>query len=279
MTADPFKKALLRVLQYAMAIGLMVYSGFPIYYMMVSSVRPPQEFLKTNALIPTKISWDFYRTLTSRTDFVQQFMNSFIVAFGTVAITIVVSIVIAYIVARYKVRGKTIIVGLMLYAYMFPPLFLAIPLVSIFAQLGLTDTLVSVIVAHVTISLPLGVWFLWGFFKAMPFELEEAAMVDGCTRAAAFLRVVLPLSLPGIITVGTFSFLLSWSDYTFAVVLLSSDSVKTIPLGLASLLGTYDFRWGEVMAGATLVALPLFLLFTLFSRYFIAGMAAGALKG
>jgi multiple sugar transport system permease protein len=113
----------------------------------------------------------------------------------------------------------------------------------------------------------------------MPLDLEEAAMVDGCTRAGAFFRVVLPLSLPGIVTVAIFAFLLSWTDYIFAFVLVSSDSQKTLPVGLASILGTFDARWGELMAGATLIALPLLVLFTFLSRYFIQGLAAGAMKG
>ena len=176
-------------------------------------------------------------------------------------------------------RKADLIVGSMLYAYMFPPMLLAIPLLSIFAGLGLADSLWSVIAAHCTLTIPLGVWLLWGFFKVMPLDLEEAAMVDGCTRAGAFFRVVLPLSLPGIVTVAIFAFLLSWTDYIFAFVLVSSDSQKTLPVGLASILGTFDARWGELMAGATLIALPLLVLFTFLSRYFIQGLAAGAMKG
>jgi len=182
-------------------------------------------------------------------------------------------------VTRYRVPGKTIIIGSMLYAYMFPPLLLAIPLLSIFARLGLADHLIAVVMAHCTLSIPLGVWMLWGFFKAMPFDLEEAAMVDGCSRAGAFFRMVLPLSAPGIITVAIFSFLLSWTDYVFSFVLVNSDLNKTLPVGLASVLGSFDARWGELMAGATLIALPLFIMFMFLSRYFIKGLAAGALKG
>jgi multiple sugar transport system permease protein len=150
---------------------------------------------------------------------------------------------------------------------------------SIFASLGLSNHLIAVVLAHCTLSIPLGVWMLWGFFKAMPFDLEEAAMVDGCSRAGAFFRMVLPLSAPGIITVAIFSFLLSWTDYVFAFVLVNSDANKTLPVGLASVLGTFDARWGELMAGATLIALPLFIMFMFLSRYFIKGLAAGALKG
>ncbi|WP_324486287.1 ABC transporter permease subunit [Sediminibacterium sp.] len=116
-------------------------------------------------------------------------------------------------------------------------------------------------------------------FKSMPFELEEAAMVDGCTRLGAFLRVVLPLSLPGLITVAIFSFLLSWTDYTYALIMIGSDANKTVPVGLASMVGSFDLRWGEIMAGSTLIALPLFGAFALLSQYFIQGLGAGAVKG
>jgi ABC-type glycerol-3-phosphate transport system permease component len=186
---------------------------------------------------------------------------------------------IAYAVTRQRIRGKKLIVGAMLYAYMFPPLLIAIPMFTIFARLGLSDTLISLIASHLTLTLPLGVWFLWGFFKSMPFELEEAAMVDGCTRLGAFLRVVLPLALPGLITVAIFSFLLSWTDYTFALVMIGSDANKTLPVGLASMVGSFDLRWGEIMAGSTLIALPLFAAFALMSQYFIQGLGAGAVKG
>ena len=133
--------------------------------------------------------------------------------------------------------------------------------------------------AHTTITLPLGVWLLGGFFKTLPFEIEQSAMIDGCTRFQAFRLVVLPLSLPGLVTVSIFSFLLSWTDYTYALMLIASDANKTIPIGLASMLGSYDIRWGEIMAGSTIITLPLLVIFVFLSRYFIKGLAAGAMKG
>ena len=260
---------------------MCIWSFFPIYWMVVSSLRPEKDLFSSPTLIPATIDTTFkaYRTLLELTDYPQQFLNSMMVAGAVVVITLLVSVVIAYVVTRYRIPGKTIIVGSMLYAYMFPPLLLAIPLLSIFASIGLADSLWAVVAAHCTLTIPLGVWLLWGFFKVMPLDLEEAAMVDGCTRAGAFFRVVLPLSLPGIVTVAIFAFLLSWTDYIFAFVLVSSDSQKTLPVGLASILGTFDARWGELMAGATLIALPLLILFTFLSRYFIQGLAAGSMKG
>ncbi|TDR89009.1 carbohydrate ABC transporter permease [Enterovirga rhinocerotis] len=261
------------------ALGIAAWSFFPIYWMIVSSLRTPQDLFSRPTFLPKTVSLESYRNLLEVTDYPQQFRNSIVVALVVVAITLVASVVIAYAVTRFRVPFKMLIIGSMLYAYMFPPMLLAIPLYGIFVTLGIADSLLALVIAHCTLTLPLGVWLLWGFFKAMPFELEEAAMVDGCTRLGSFVRVVLPLSLPGIVTVAVFSFLLSWTDYAYALVMISSDTQKTLPVGLASMVGSFELRWGEVMAGATLIALPLFLMFTLLSRYFIQGLAAGATKG
>lgn len=268
-----------RLTLYLAALVIAVYSAFPIYWMMVSSVRSSRELLSSTSLLPGPFTGEYYVNLLELTDYPGQFLNSVIVAVVSVAITMVLSVMIAYAVTRYRVPGKKLIIGSMLYAYMFPPLLIAIPMFTVFARIGLGDTLTSVVVSHLTLTLPLGVWFLWGFFKSMPFELEEAAMVDGCTRLGAFLRVVLPLSLPGLITVAIFSFLLSWTDYTFALIMIGSDANKTVPVGLASMIGSFDLRWGEIMAGSTLIALPLFGAFAMVSQYFIQGLGAGAVKG
>jgi ABC-type glycerol-3-phosphate transport system permease component len=268
-----------RLSLYGAAIIIAVYSAFPIYWMVISSLREPTSLLSTISLVPGPFTLEYYRNLLELTDYPTHFLNSVIVAVVTVVVTMVFSIMIAYAVTRQRIRGKKLIVGAMLYAYMFPPLLIAIPMFTIFARLGLSDTLVGLIASHLTLTLPLGVWFLWGFFKGMPFELEEAAMVDGCTRLGAFLRVVLPLSLPGLITVAIFSFLLSWTDYTFALIMIGSDANKTLPVGLASMVGSFDLRWGEIMAGSTLIALPLFGAFALLTQYFIQGLGAGAVKG
>lgn len=264
---------------YIAAAVIAIYSAFPIYWMVISSLREPTSLLSRVSLLPGPFTLEYYSNLLELTDYPTHFMNSVIVAVVTVVVTMVFSVMIAYAVTRQRIRGKKLIVGAMLYAYMFPPLLIAIPMFTIFAQLGLSDTLTGLIASHLTLTLPLGVWFLWGFFKGMPFELEEAAMVDGCTRLGAFVRVVLPLSLPGLITVAIFSFLLSWTDYTFALIMIGSDANKTLPVGLASMVGSFDLRWGEIMAGSTLIALPLFAAFALLTQYFIQGLGAGAVKG
>lgn len=268
-----------RVVLYALLLLTLVYSFFPVYWMLVSSFRDPRTLYASQSLLPDSLSLQNYRTLLELTDYPTWFWNSLVVALATVVITIVLSVLIAYAVTRLRFRGKTLVIGTMLYAYMFPPLLLAIPLATLFVGIGLSDTLLSLVIAHCTITLPLGVWLLWGFFKQIPHDVEEAAMVDGCSRLRAFVAVVLPLTLPGIVTVAIFSFLLSWTDYTFGLILIGSDENKTLPVGLDTMVGLYELRWGELMAGSTLIALPLFVMFIFLSRYFIRGLAAGAIKG
>ena len=247
--------------------------------MLLSSLRTQSALFSAPTLWPRNLSLDSYRNLLNVTDYPTQFRNSLIVATSVVIITLVISIVVAYVLTRFRVRGKSFIVAGILYAYMFPPMLLAIPLYGFFVTLGIGDSLLGLVIAHCTLTLPLAIWLLWGFFKSMPFELEEAARVDGCTRLGSFVRVVLPLSIPGIITAGVFTFLLSWTDYVYALVMITSDERKTLPLGIASMIGSFEFRWGEAMAGATLIVIPLFVMFAFLSRFFIQGMSAGAVKG
>jgi multiple sugar transport system permease protein len=264
---------------YFVAVVIAVWSFFPIYWMLLSSFRGQSDLFSAPSLLPRHFVLSNYRLLLQLSDYGQQFKNSLIVAASVVAITLVFSVVVAYALTRLKFPGKVFIISSVLYAYMFPPMLLAIPLYGIFVQIGLGESLIALIIAHCTLTLPLGIWLLWGFFKSVPFDLEEAAMVDGCTRLGTFFRVVLPLSGPGIITVAIFSFLLSWTDYVYALVMVTSDSQKTLPLGIASMVGSFDMRWGEAMAGSSLIVLPLFLMFVFLSRYFIQGLSAGAIKG
>jgi multiple sugar transport system permease protein len=259
--------------------AIAIWSFFPIYWMILSSLRTQPDLFSAPSLLPRRLTLESFRTLLKLTDYPTQFRNSLIVAVSVVAITLTISIVVAYVLTRFRVPGKSLIVSGILYAYMFPPMLLAIPLYGFFVALGIGDSLLGLVIAHCTLTLPLAIWLLWGFFKSMPFELEEAARVDGCTRLGSFVRVVLPLSIPGIITAGVFTFLLSWTDYVYALVMVTSDEHKTLPLGIASMIGSFDLQWGEAMAGAVLIIVPLFVMFTFLSRFFIQGMSAGAVKG
>lgn len=273
------KETAKRVALYAAVFAICIYSFFPIYWMILSSLRPPHELFLDTSLVfwPPDIS--SYRSLLQQTNYPVNFLNSVLVSLATVIIATTLSSFIAYGAMRLRFRGKTTLIASMLFAYMFPPLMLAIPMSVVFQSMGIFNSLWGLLVANLSISLPLGVWLLWGFFKSMPFELEEAAMVDGCSQFGAFVRVVLPLARPGLITVGIFSFLLSWADYVFALILIISDQNKTLPVALASMLGAQDLSWGGILAGASLIALPLFVVFVFCYRYFVAGLTTGAVKG
>lgn len=276
---EKFQKISVRVGLYIGVVIICLYSLFPIYWMMISSVRPQERLFLDLSLVFWPPDFSSYTSLFRQTNYIVNFLNSVLMAVGTISISLVLSAFVAYGATRLRFRGKTLLVASMLFAYMFPPLMLAIPMAATFRMIGLTDTLWGLLIAHLAISLPLAVWLLWGFFKSMPFDLEEAAMVDGCSQFEAFIKVVLPLSAPGLITVAIFSFLLSWADYVFALILIMSDQKKTLPVALASLIGAHDLRWGEVLAGASLIALPLFVIFIFCYRYFVAGLSAGAVKG
>ena len=268
-----------RALIGAAAAAVVVYSAFPLYWMLVSSVRHPRHLFATPTLAPGPFTLEYFTALWQVSDFPRYFANSLLVAGVTTLATLVIAAVMAYAVARWRSRTSRLVVLSMLYAYMLPPLLLAIPLFVMFTRIGLADTLAGLVVAHLTITLPLGVWLLWGFFKTFPVELEEAALVDGCSVPGMLLRITLPLSLPGLTTAGIFAFLLSWTDYTYSLMMVSTDRLKTVPLGLATMMGAYDLRWGEMMAGGVIITVPILVLFVFLGRWFIAGMTVGALKG
>ena len=257
--------------------GVILYSLFPMYWMVISGLRAGRALFEP-LLLPGPYSWQGYKTILSLTDFPTYYLNSILIAIGTTAITVAVVTPMAYALVRSRLPGMMLMVRAMLFAYMFPALLLAIPIYVFLVKIGLDDTRLSLILTHSTFTLPLGVWLMWGFFKNFPFEVEESAFIDGCSRLQAIYRVIMPLTLPGVLTVVLFAFVLSWSDFVFSLILISSDELKTLPYGLASIDDAYDANWGELMAGSTMICLPLLALFAFLSRYFIRGLSMGAVK-
>ncbi len=257
--------------------GATIYSLFPMYWMVISGLRQ-ERFLFDPVLTPGPSSWQSYLTIFSLTDFPTYYINSIVTAIGTTLLTITVVTPMAYALVRSRLPGTMLIVRAMLFAYMFPAMLLAIPIYIFLVKLGFDDTRWSLILTHCTFTMPLGVWLMWGFFKNFPFEVEESAFIDGCSRLQAIYRIIMPITLPGVLTVVLFSFILSWSDFVFSLVLISSDELKTLPYGLASIDDAYDANWGELMAGSTMICVPLLLLFAFLSKYFIRGLSMGAVK-
>ena len=264
---------------YLILLLVIVYSVFPIYWMLVCSLRPSVELFRRPTIFPYPFSFESYKLLLAMTRYTLYYENSIIVALGTTFLTLLIVCPLAYVLSRLRIWWARVIIQLMLAAYMFPALLLAIPMFVIFAKMRIYDTLTCLVIAHSTITIPVGAWLMWGFFKNVPYDLEEAAMIDGATPFGAFLQVVLPLSRSGLIATGLFSFIFSWTDYVYALTLISSDELKTLPLGLAAIFGAVDMRWGEVMAGSALITIPSLIAFAFVTRYLIQGLAAGALKG
>lgn len=263
----------------ALVVVVAMYSIFPIYWMIVSSFRPSVELFSKTTLFPWPFSLENYKQLLALSNYTTYYKNSIIVALGTTLITTLTVLPLSYMLARFRMRWAGIVIRLMLAAYMFPAMLLVIPMFVIFAKLGLFDTLISLIIAQTTITIPLAAWLMWGFFKSIPYELEEAALVDGCTPFKAFLRIVLPVSRSGLIATTLFTFIVSWTDYVYAFTLIFTEERKTLPVGLASMQGMMDMRWGELMAGSSMIAIPSILAFAFVTRYLIQGLSAGAVKG
>ncbi|WP_276358374.1 carbohydrate ABC transporter permease [Cohnella caldifontis] len=269
-----------KILTYVFAAVVMICSVFPIYWVVVSSLRGAKYFFAdSQVLIPNHISFEYYQNLLRFTNYLTYYKNSLIVAVIATAVSTLVSSQIAYVTSRFVFFGSRWLMNVMLIAYMLPAMLIAIPLIGIYIKLGIDNTLFALIISHISITLPFGVWMLDSFYRTIPVELEESSMVEGASRFQTMFKVVIPLIIPGLITVEIFSFIVSWTDYTYGFMIISSENLKTVPVGLATIRGAGDLRWGELLAGASLILVPMTVVFSFVSKYFIGGLTSGAVKG
>lgn len=265
---------------YALTALLLVAVGFPLYWMLVTSLKPqPEIFVLPPSWVPRTWTLEHYRELFVLTDFARLFWNSLKVCLLSTAVSLVAGTAGAYALARCPVPGKEAWGRSVLLAYMFPGALLVIPLVLVFSRLGLTDTHTGLALAYVTFALPFVMWVLRGFFRSVPLELEEAALIDGASRLGALWDVVLPQAMPGILATGIFAFLFAWNEYLFALILISDESRRTLPPGMMRFISATDVNWGRMMAASVLVTLPMALAFGLVQRYLVTGIGAGGVKG
>jgi multiple sugar transport system permease protein len=220
-----------------------------------------------------------YVTLLFEKDFLVAIKNSLIVATTVTIVSVLISSFAAYSMVRFRYRFRGLIGRLILFAYLTPTSLLFIPLSIVMAQLHLGNSLFGLILVYLTFSLPLSTWLLQGYFRSVPRELEEQGMVDGLTRFGALIRIVLPLSAPGLAAVAIFTFTGAWNELLLALVLITSDSQRTAPLALNYLITSDVLPWGPLMAGAVLSSVPLMILYFVAQRFMVAGMTAGSVKG
>jgi multiple sugar transport system permease protein len=269
-----------RALLYGGALVLVLQAAFPFFWMVSTSFKPPREvFAQPPTFIPQGPTWEnFYRLFTT-TNFLIYFRNSVVVCGLTVLLTMAVSAAGAYSLTRYRYPGREQIAGLILCTYMFAPIMVVIPFFILVKKLGIENTHLALVLALTSFCLPFTLWLLRAFFQTIPIELEQAALVDGAGRLRAVIYVVLPLALPGIIATSIFTFILAWNDYIFTRILIASDELKTLPVGVQDLFNSAIVDWGLIMGAGMMITIPALIFFVTVQRYLIRGWGAGAVKG
>jgi len=268
------KAASILVLIAAVALVL-----FPLYWMLITSLKLPREIYREPALWPAVLTTNNYRILLEDKGFLVNIKNSLIVASTVTVISVLISSFAAYSMVRFRYRFKGVFGRLILFAYLTPASLLFIPLSIIMARLQLGNSLHGLILVYLTFSLPLSTWLLQAYFRGVPRELEEQGMIDGLSRIGSLFRIVLRLSLPGLAAVAIFTFTGAWNELLLALVLITSESQRTAPLGLSYLITSDVLPWGPLMAGAALSSLPLMIVYLIAQRFMVQGMVAGSVKG
>ena len=269
-----------RIGSYAALAAVSLFSIFPLYWMVASSVRPRNILFQTPPpYVTTQFDLYAYVNVWSNTPFGQMFFNSLFISVVTTIITIILSAMAGHSLARLKFRGKALISRGVLITYIFPQILLVVPLFVAMVNFGLVDTYTGLILTYMTFSFPFGMWMLTAYFQTIPVDLEEAALMDGASRLTIFWRIVLPLSKPGLAAVGIFTFIHAWNEFLYALVLLNSDNKLTLSIGLYRMLSSETVDWGEVLAATSMMVAPVLLVFMFYERHLVGGLTAGATKG
>ncbi len=264
----------------ALVVGLVAaWSLAPFLWFVLTSLKTPAEVTAIPPVLWPSGSLAFYRAAVAGHGLMRFLLNSLVVAGGTTLITVLLAAGAAYALARLRLPGVGWGLGLILAAGMFPQTSLAGPVWRILQGLGWLNTYQGLILPYVSLTLPLGVWVLYAFFRELPPELEEAALIDGCGRVQVLWRVVAPLAAPGVFTAAILVFIFAWNEFFFALLIMSDPARQTLPVGIALFQGEYTMPWGEIAAASTVATLPLVLMVLLFQRRIVRGLSAGAVKG
>jgi len=290
--------AVRQVIAYLVLLVVTFVICFPLIWALSTSLKSPKAVMATPPrLLPPQATLENYRNLITgkqqyyRADqsyvpttaapqhFTSWFANSVVVSLGSTAISILISTLAAYSVTRFRYRGRRIVPYFSLLGYMLPSIILVFPLFLVMTELRLTNSLWSLTFGYVSITLPFCMWLLWAFFRGIPIELEEAAMIDGASRLRVFVDIVLPSAAPGIIAAAIFSLIVSWNDFLFARVFINSIENLPLTVGVMHFFEGTHVDWGLMMASAVLMTVPMAILFMLMQRHLVAGFGAGAVKG
>jgi multiple sugar transport system permease protein len=269
-----------RILPYVGMAVVVAYCLVPFYWMVVSAFRRPADQFDNSALPSPWSLKNFTAVFKPGVGFGRALLNSLVVAGLTTVITLVVGTLTAYALARLQFRFKNAVLGVVIATSMFPGISLIIPLLKLFGDIGWINTYQAMILPTLSFALPLAVWNLTAFFRQMPFELEQAAMVDGCTRGAAFRKIIVPLSAPGVFTTAIITFIAAWNEFIIALSMVNKKEMQTATVSISKFTGAYGFDqpFGTQMAAGVIVTVPLVIVVLIFQRRIIAGLTAGGVK-
>jgi multiple sugar transport system permease protein len=258
-------------------LAIVFFALAPYAWMFITSVTPTADMDRMSVIVENP-TMEHYEKLFTRVNFAGNMFNSFIVACGVVVAGLALSVTSAYAFSRFRFFGRSYLMKQFLVVNMFPIVLLIIPLFIIMRQFGLIDTYLGVIIAHSTFAIPFSTWMMTGYMDAIPQDLDEAALIDGCTRLGTLWKVLLPLCLPGIVATGIYLFITSWNEYLYAST-LAGGQMKTITVAIQALIGEYQIEWGLLTAGGFIGSLPATILFLIIQRRLVGGMTQGAVKG
>jgi len=253
--------------------------AFPLYWMLVSSITPDERLFGDPTLVPTRPVLDHYRALFTERRFWVPIVNSLVVAGTTTMLAVLIGAPAAYAIARLRFRGRHLIAAAILSVSVFPQIAILSPLFLILRAAHLIDTYPGLVLPYLTFSMPLAIWLMAAFFRQLPRDLEEAALMDGASRARAAIEIMLPLSAPGIATSAILTFLYAWNEFLFALSFTLGPDRQTVPVAIALFRGQYQVPWGQVLAAAVVASLPVAVIVLAVQRRIVSGLTAGAVKG
>lgn len=276
----PLRSLIVKCILLTLLVILILWAVLPFFWMVSTSFKTTEETYTVPLVwIPRYPTIKNFLYVVKRAPFLTYFRNSVVVAVSTTVIAIILASLAGYSFSRFKFLGGHTLLLIFLITQMFPGALLIIPLFQIIKALKLLNTLYALILSYITFSLPLCTWLMKGFFDQIPQELEEAAMIDGCSRVSAMVRVIFPLALPGVMAASIFSFIGAWDEFVFALIFTSTDKVRTLPVGLQRFITAYEIYWNHLGAASVLTTIPVVILFLFIQRHMVKGLTAGSVKG